>query len=107
MQKNPDKVKTQAGMREIIQQEWNIEFAFEGRRYWNLRRWMTAEQELNTPQYGWNVLASTQDGFYNKGQGGTPIIVWKKRKFEVPKDYFTPIRAEEILVSGVVQNPGW
>ena len=105
--KNPDKVKTQAGMREIIQQEWNIEFAFEGHRYWNLRRWMTAEQELNTPQYGWNVLASTQDGFYNKGQGGTPIIVWKKRKFEVPKDYFTPIRAEEILVSGVVQNPGW
>ena len=39
-------------MREIIQQEWTIEFAFEGRRFWNLRRWMTAPEELNTPQYG-------------------------------------------------------
>ena len=103
--KNPNKVKTQAGLREIIQQEWNIEFAFEGRRYYNLRRWMIAEKELNSPLYGWNVLSSTENGFYNNFQG--PIIVWKKRKFEVPKDYFTPIRSEEILISGIVQNPGW
>ncbi len=105
--KNPEKVNKQDGLREIIQQEWNIEFAFEGRRYWNLRRWMTAEKELNAPQYGWNVLSSTKEGFYCETQGGLPIVVWKKRKFEVPKDYFTPIRAEEILVSGIVQNPGW
>lgn len=103
--KNPQKVTTQDGMREIIQQEWNIEFAFEGRRYWNLRRWMTAPQELNMPQYGWNVLASTEEGFYCNFD--KPIIVWKKRAFEAPKDYFTPLRSEEILVSGVVQNSGW
>ena len=103
--KNPDKVNTQAGMREIIQQEWNIEFMFEGRRYWNLRRWMTAPEELNSPQYGWNILASDEAGFYNNFEG--PIIVWQRRKFETPKDYFTPIRSEEVLVSGIVQNPGW
>ena len=103
--KNPDKCRTQAGMREIIHREWNIEFAFEGRRFWNVRRWMTAPQELNSPQYGWNVVATDQDGFYCNYQG--PRVVWKKRNFTAPRDYFFPIRAEEILISGVKQNPGW
>ena len=103
--KTPDKVTTREGMREIIHQEWNIEFMFEGRRYWNVRRWMTAQEELNTPQTGWNVLASDERGFYNNFEG--PIIVWNKQKFEAPKDYFTPIRSEEILTSGIKQNLGW
>ncbi len=103
--KNPDKVTTQPGMREIIHREWNIEFMFEGRRYYNLRRWMTAPEELNTPQYGWSVIQSTEAGYYNNYEG--PVIAWSKRKFESPKDYFTPIRTEEILISGCVQNPGW
>lgn len=103
--KTPDKCRTQSGMREIIHQEWNIEFAFEGRRFWNVRRWMTAPQELNTPQYGWNILASDQDGFYCNYEG--PKVVWKKRSFTAPRDYFFPIRAEEILISGVTQNVGW
>ena len=102
---NADKVDTQSGMREIIHQEWNIEFAFEGRRFWNLRRWMTAPDELNAPQYGWNVFASDEAGFYNNFEG--PIPVWKKRSFTAPRDYFFPIRAEEIFISGVKQNPGW
>lgn len=103
--KNPDKVNTQDGMRDIIRQEWNIEFAFEGRRYWNLRRWMTAQQELNTAQTGWNVFSDTEEGFYCNFI--EPMEVWKKRSFTAPRDYFTPIRSEEILISGIVQNPGW
>ncbi len=103
--KHPEKVETQAGMRDIIRQEWNIEFAFEGRRFWNLRRWMTAPQELNQPQYGWNVISNTNEGFYNNYEG--PIVVWSKRKFTAPRDYFWPIRAEEVLISGVKQNKGW
>ncbi len=103
--KHPDKVKTQNGMREIIHREWNIEFAFEGRRFWNLRRWMEAESVLNEPQRGWNILGKTDQAFYNNYEG--PVVVWKKRKFDARRDYFWPIRAEEILVSGVKQNPGW
>lgn len=103
--RNPQKVKTQAGMREIIHREWNIEFAFEGRRYFNLRRWMEAPQELNKPQYGWNILGKDNRSFYNNFEG--PVKVWTKRKFTAPRDYFSPIRSEEILVSGCVQNPGW
>lgn len=103
--KTPEKVNTRDGMREIIHQEWNIEFMFEGRRYWNVRRWMTAQEELNSPQTGWNILASDEDGFYNNFEG--PIIVWEKQRFEAPRDYFTPIRSEEILISGLKQNLGW
>ena len=103
--RNPEKVKTQIGMRSIIHQEWNIEFAFEGRRFYNLRRWMEAPQELNQAQYGWNILATDDRKFYNNYEG--PVVVWSKRKFTAPRDYFFPIRSEEILVSGCVQNPGW
>lgn len=103
--RNPEKVNTQSGMRSIIHQEWNIEFAFEGRRFYNLRRWMEAPQELNQPQYGWNILGSDNRRFYNNFEG--PIVVWSKRKFTAPRDYFFPIRSEEILISGCKQNPGW
>lgn len=103
--RNPEKVNTQAGMRAIIHQEWNIEFAFEGKRFYNLRRWMEAPQELNQPQYGWNIIGSDNRKFYNNFEG--PIVVWSKRKFTAPRDYFFPIRSEEILISGCKQNPGW
>lgn len=103
--KHPENVDTKEGMRDIIRREWNIEFAFEGRRFWNLRRWMTAPEELNSPQYGWNVLGTNNQTFYNNYDG--PVIVWSKRRFVSPRDYFWPIRSEEVLISGVKQNPGW
>lgn len=103
--RNPQKATSQAGMREIIMQEWTNEFMFEGRRFWNLRRWMTASDYLNAPQYGWNVLSSDEKRFFNNGNG--PIPVWKKRNFTAPRDYFMPIASEQVLVSGIVQNPGW
>jgi len=34
-------------------------------------------------------------------------VVWSKNKFIAPRDYLDPIDAEEILISGMVQNPGW
>lgn len=101
---HPEKVKTKDGLREIIHQEMNIELAFEGHRYYNLRRWNEAEV-LGEPMYGWNVVASTAEGFYNNWQG--PVVVWNKRKFNSPRDYLFPIKSEEVMVSGVRQNPGW
>ena len=101
----PGKVDTKEGMREIIRQEINIELAFEGQRYWNLRRWKIAELELNEKQYGWNILGESARTFYNNFEG--PIVIWSKSKFTAPRNYLTPIKAEEILISGMVQNPGW
>ena len=103
--KTPSKVRTKVGMREIIQQEWNIEFAFEGRRFWNLRRWLKAADELNELQYGWNILGQDARQFYNNYE--RPVVVWNKRGFIAPRDYLFPLRAEEVLISGCCQNPGW
>ena len=102
---NPGKVTTQEGMREIIHREWDVEFAFEARRFWNLRRWLDAEEVLNADLLGWNILGSDADAFYNHYEG--PVPVWTKRGFTAPRDYLFPIRSEEILISGCVQNPGW
>ncbi len=101
----PEKVNSKAGMREIIQQEYNIEFAFEGHRYWNLRRWLLAHQTMSEEQRGWNILGTTFSSFYNNEK--EPIPLWYKNKFVAPRDYFDPINAEEILISGMVQNPEW
>ncbi len=105
MARDKNKVKNQSGMRDIIRQEWNIEYAFEGYRFWNLRRWKTAHLELNDKLYGWNVIGNNSKSFYNNGKG--PIIVKSNNKFVAPRDYFWPIRSEEILISGCVQNLGW
>lgn len=102
---NPTKVTTKVGMRDIIRQEYNVEFAFEGHRYWNLRRWLIAHQTMNEKQYGWNVIGTTDQAFYNYETG--PVVVWSSNKFVAPRDYLTPFDAEEILISGMVQNPGW
>ncbi len=102
---NPTKVTTKVGMRDIIRQEYNVEFAFEGHRYWNLRRWLIAHQTMNEKQYGWNVIGTTDQAFYNYETG--PVVVWSSNKFVAPRDYLTPFDAEEILTSGMVQNPGW
>ena len=103
--KDPTKVSTQSGMRDIIRQEWNIEFAFEGYRYWNVRRWKIANIELNEKVFGWNVVGSDAQSFYNNGRG--PVTVYSGNKFVAPRDYFYPIRSEEVQRAGCVQNPGW
>ena len=103
----PSTIKNKIGMRGVIQREWNIEFAFEGVRFWNLRRWKTAASELNVELYGWNVLGQDERSFYNNYEG--PKVVWSKNKdgFNASTDYLFPIRGEEIFNSGVTQNPNW
>lgn len=105
MAKDKNKVKEQKGLRDIIRQEWNIEFAFEGMRFWNLRRWKTAHTELNDKLYGWVVTGENFKDFYNSGKG--PVIVSSKNKFVALRDYFWLIQSEEIMISGCVQNLGW
>ena len=102
---HPQQGENQAGMREIIRQEKTVEFAFEGHRFWDLRRWKTAHLELNDKILGWNVLGDNARTFYNNYEG--PVVVWSKVKFISPRDYLFPIKAEEVMISGYVQNPGW
>lgn len=100
-----DKFKSREGMRDIIRQEYNIELAFEGHRFWNIRRWTIADEEMNTKQYCWNILGESFQSFYNNENG--PAYEVNNYKFIAPRDYFAPIKAEQILISGMKQNPGW
>nr|WP_068891609.1 RagB/SusD family nutrient uptake outer membrane protein [Pedobacter panaciterrae] len=97
----PTKYTTKDGMREIIHQEELNELAFEGQRFWDLRRWKTAIQEYNRkPIQGWDV-SQTDPVYYYR----TKVIY--EQKFTI-KDYFWPIKDGNLLVNkNLVQNIGW
>lgn len=98
---NPAKFSSKEGMREIIRQEELIELAFEGQRFWDLRRWKTAIQEYNRkPIQGWDVSQSDPVYYYR-----TKVVYGQKF---TAKDYFWPIRDANLLVNkNLVQNIGW
>jgi hypothetical protein len=96
----PDRPLSQEGMRRIIRQERLIELAFEGKRFWDLRRWMTAEVEMNKPVRGWNVMGEVPEDYYN-------VVTISSLTFN-KRDYLWPIRQGEILKNpNLKQNPGW
>lgn len=99
--KTPNKHLSKEGLREIIQQERMIELAFEGQRYYDIRRWKLADKYFNKAVTGWSVNESAPNKFY------TPIPVGQ-RSFITPRDYLFPIKMDELQVnSNLVQNPGW
>lgn len=102
---SPKDITMKDELRKIIHQERMIEFMFEGHHFWDLRRWKKAEDVLNKPHTGWNVMGKDERTFYNNFE--RPIIVHDKVQFISPRDYFWPINSEEIMISNIVQNPGW
>ena len=103
---NPVKFNEQVGLRDIIRRERTIELMFEGHRFWDVRRWGIAIDEgWNDKPQAWVVTAQTWQGFYNNYQG--PVTVWDKAAFNPSRDYLFPIKSEEAMISGIVQNPGW
>lgn len=97
---NPDKPATKEGMREIIQRERLIELAFEGHRFWDLRRWKLAEDYMNQPIRGLNILGNNAADFYVEQELFRPTFGLK--------DYLWPLRTGNLLRNkNLVQNPGW
>lgn len=99
--KNPSKPTTKEGLREIIHQERLIELAFEGQRFWDLRRWLKAQSMLsNSDIKGWTVEGETNETYYK-------IRTFTKTKF-THKDYFWPISEADIIANpNLSQSPGW
>jgi hypothetical protein len=98
---HPGKYATQAGMREIIRRERGIELAFEGERFWDIRRWKTAPVEYAKNVYGWDdTNIGTRSKYYQK-------TLLSETSF-VLKDYFWPF-STSILENNpnLVQNLGW
>lgn len=98
---NPTKYTTKAGLREIIKRERSIEMAFEGSRFWDLRRWKDAAYELNQPVKGWTITGNTEETYYQ-------VRTIFQQRFIAPRDYLWPIRLSNLSVNpNLVQNPGW
>jgi len=81
---------TQDEMRQEIRHERRIELAMEGRYIEDVKRWRTAEIEMNGPVYDW--------------EGN----VYETRSFDPNRDYLWAIPTQEIdLNPNLQQNPGW
>lgn len=86
-------------MTDIIRNERRSEFALEGLRIDDLRRWRTAETLMNGWVHGakWGP-AGTDNGYIRVTQ----------RSFNPAKHYLWPIPAEELQKNtSLSQNPGW
>lgn len=98
--RNPAKFTTLDGMRQIIQQESLIELAFEGQRFWDLRRWKTALFEFRRSIEGWDIEQSDPQFYYRRKSLYSQVFTLK--------DYFFPIKEDNLVVNrNLVQNIGW
>lgn len=99
---------------DYIKKERRVELAFEGHRFWDLRRWKDAERVLNQPVHGMKITRTqvgtdeNQNPVYKKNY---EIIEVENRSFD-PKMYWYPIPRAEILKyrnAGIElkQNPGY
>lgn len=84
---------------EMYKNERMVELAFEGHRFWDVRRWKEADK------YFKNIyemkITKNGDGTYNYNRQ-TVTRIWND------KMYFFPIPVDQILKNGnLEQNPGW
>jgi hypothetical protein len=91
-------------MQQLIEKERMIEFLFENRRYYDVRRWGIYEETESEPIKGMNV-EGTKDVFYTKiipntSRIGSRIVNKKLVLMPIP---ITEVR----LVPKLDQNPGW
>ena len=92
---------SQDDMRSIIRTERTIELAFEGHRFWDVRRWKMGDGTFNVPVYGMNIKGATAADFYQ------PTLV-EQRIFNTPSYYLMPISVSDLGINtNLVQNPGW
>lgn len=92
---------TQNAMREKIRNERRVELAFEGHRFWDVRRWKIAETSLSSPLRGMSIRRNPD---YSLDYTVQEI---EKRTFS-PKMYLYPIPKNDININGnLIQNPLW
>ena len=94
----------QLTLRNKIKRERMIELLGEGKRYYDLRRWMDAPIEESKPIYGCNVMmTSKQPDDFQK-----IVPVYNLPTVFSEKMYFWPICFSELKRNkALVQNPGW
>ncbi|MDR0700789.1 MAG: RagB/SusD family nutrient uptake outer membrane protein [Tannerella sp.] len=95
---DPSKPSTKAGMRAIIRHERLNELAFEGSRFWDLKRWKLAETVFNSKP----IRGLVRDENEN-------VTLRELYPLEyTSKDYLWPIKESNLANNpNLVQNPGW
>ncbi|MEC3878193.1 RagB/SusD family nutrient uptake outer membrane protein [Parapedobacter sp. 10938] len=91
-------------LRKTLKRERFIELMGEGKRYYDLRRWMDAPVEEALPVYGCNILMNEneRDLFHQ------PVAVWALKTTFSDKMWFWPISHSELKRNHrLTQNPGW
>lgn len=88
--------------KEKYEKERFVELAFEGHRFFDVRRWMEGNKYFKTI-YGLKITKNA-DGTFNEEK-----TVVQNRQWDDSKMNLFPIPQSEILKSGnvLVQNPGW
>jgi hypothetical protein len=90
---------SQDEMREAIRLERKIELAFEGKRFFDVRRWMIADQTESQTMHGLEITKS------NSGTETSRIIAVRTHVFRKAM-YFWPIPYQETVKSkSLIQNP--
>ncbi|MBB5394700.1 RagB/SusD family nutrient uptake outer membrane protein [Mucilaginibacter sp. AK015] len=86
-------------LREIVRNERRSEFAMEGLRIFDIRRWKIADDVLNGWAHGAKFGPAGVDGGYIRAN---------LRTFDASKNYLWPIpRDERAINPNLTQNPGW
>jgi hypothetical protein len=93
--------RSKEDLREIIRRERTIELAFEGKRFWDLRRWKKIT-DMNEQPRGWDIEGENMEDFYHV------INVYEKVVTFSTKNYFFPIPESNIWSNDyLIQNYGW
>ncbi len=97
----PDITSSGEELLKDIRHERNIEMCFEDHRFWDIRRWMIAEEVLNQNALG---MEWKKD---DNGQLSYDVINVQNRQFDPTRMYYIPIPRSEIEKTDLVQNPGY
>ncbi|MEX2336172.1 MAG: RagB/SusD family nutrient uptake outer membrane protein [Fulvivirga sp.] len=91
-------------MREVIRNERYIEFAFEHKRYWDIRRWELATTLLDGKRYTGVFATKEPNGSFTYEY----LPIDPQPNVFTERMYWMPIPQSEIAKNGnLTQNPGW
>jgi hypothetical protein len=85
-----------------VRNERDVELAFEDHRFWDIRRWLIAEEEgvMKGAMYGLRITKVNATTF-----SWVPYV-FENRSFN-KNMYLHPYDLAEVLKGNLVQNPGW